>query len=196
MRRKRSRLAALSLVLTLLSMGNTLADESQLAIRPKLSSTWERQPDREQLAHQPSVPYRWAVYKNRTNEDLLSFATLTSESVGDLDLIYYSDAALEIFPDGNPVWTTHDANTKIESLAVDVVRDHGRRRPGGSMMLKYSFISKPQGQPNRMAQGRAWIDADTIVFVQHTSDRSARRLWLTRFASYANPTVMDCKQVW
>ncbi len=141
-------------------------DSKHLPAEPILGSDWEIQPDPKREAAQTIIPYRWSVFKNRKSSDLLSFATLTNDKVTDLE--FYTDTALEIFPEGKAVWTNPANSTTIVPLSVKtaIIRNG---LFAVDEVLTYCFISESPDRTNLMAQGEAWIQNRTLVFVQHTS---------------------------
>ena len=158
--------------ITLLSIcQHVVAEETgQFATLPRLDSVWELQPDPHRDAVQQQVPYRWCVFRNRETGDFLSFAALKSEAASEIELAKYADSAFEIFPNGQPVWTMPKEVGRIESLAHGVSERASSSTVNGEI-LHYCFVSDSPKTNSIMAHGRAWIQKETVFFIQHTSVR-------------------------
>jgi|SRR6056297_1277334 len=134
---------------------------------PELDSEWQLQESNADDVTSKTNPFRWVVFRNSENGDLLSFATFPrNDSETPLDRFF--DTALEIFPDGLAVWDHNTTRMKIEAITI-AIRERRlsirRRLP----VMGYSFVSEAATRPNLMANGRAWFERDYIIFVQHTS---------------------------
>lgn len=122
--------------------------------------------------------FHWVVLTNAETSDALSFASykLPLKPGGKQDLIYLSDPAREIFPDGDPVWPARDVHDlTITSIRNAVVKlDFWDRTRGRDQeALEYTFIQEQEHKrgTNRMAHGYAVVFDDVAVFVQHTSTK-------------------------
>ena len=120
--------------------------------------------------------FHWVVLTNAETPDALSFASyqLPLKPGGKQDLIYLSDTALEIFPDGDPVWPAHN----VQDLTISSIRNAvvkldfwDRTRGRDQEALEYTFIQEHRHGTNRMAHGYAVVFAEVAVFVQHTSTK-------------------------
>lgn len=134
---------------------------------PELDSEWQHQESNADEVTPKTNSFRWVVFRNSENGDLLSFATFPrNDSATPLDR--FSDTALEIFPDGRAVWDHNTTRMTIEAITISTRErrlSFRRRLP----VLEYSFVSEAATRPNLMANGRAWFEPDYIIFVQHTS---------------------------
>ena len=120
-------------------------------------------------------PWRWVVYTNAANGDLLSYAARRIEP-GQKDLITFTDTAREIFPAGLPVWSSEPKPTLITaSLRYGVTRlgliNARTKQDLSQEALEVSFVQAEEHGTNRLAHGYVLICDDVAVFVQHTSMR-------------------------
>lgn len=143
---------------------------AQFGTLPVLPPEWEVSPDDKQTSLTGKLPFSWIVFKNKATGDLLSFSCRPHESAA-LPIDRYSDTALEIFPRGLAVWTQSPQSAVIDVISMNV-SNRRHRSEVRIPTLEYCFTTDiPEGE-TLMAHGRAWFQGDTVVFVQHTSDRA------------------------
>ena len=168
----------LALVASVMSGSLSLAhDLPRFGTLPELGSEWQLQESSTDEATPELNPFRWVVFRNSKNGELLSFATYPrNDSATPLDR--FSDTALEIFPDGLAVWS-HDTTRMMIDVITISTRDRRLSTRRRIPVLEYSFVSEAATRPNLMANGRVWFGSDYVIFVQHTS------------ASPISPSVVD-----
>lgn len=138
-----------------------------IGILPGLDPEWEVQDDDKAVKPDSGLPFHWIVFRNKRTGDLLSFAARPPETGNKRSMEYWSDTALEIFPNGRPVWT----QSRIDSTnnATNNVLSIKASSSGNHELLEYCFVTETSGHKNTMSQGRVCVFRKGIVFVQHTS---------------------------
>lgn len=132
---------------------------------PHPGANWEVSADDQQAKPNSNLPFHWIVFRNKTSGDLLSFAARPPETGPKRGLEYWSDTALEIFPNGHPVWGQRGNESTTTVLNIKVVT---LKRQD---VLAYSFVSESAARENLMAHGCVWVCEKGVVFVQHTSTK-------------------------
>lgn len=134
-----------------------------IGMLPALDPGWEVQDDDKAVKPDSGLPFHWIVFRNKKTGDLLSLAARSPETGNKRSMEYWSDTALEIFPNGRPVWTqaSNDATNNVLSIEASTSENHE--------LLEYCFVTETSGRKDTMSQGRVCALRKGIVFVQHTS---------------------------
>ena len=142
-----------------------------IGMLPALDPEWEVQDDEKAVKPDSGLPFHWIVFRNKKTGDLLSFAARPPETGNKRSMEYWSDTALEIFPNGLPVWTqaSNDPTNNATNNATNNVLSIEASRSENHELLEYCFVTETSGRKNTMSQGRVCVFGKAIVFVQHTS---------------------------
>ena len=123
-----------------------------------------------------SFQWHWAVRTNVLTGDVLSFAAHPFTPGEIRELIYLSDTAREIFPDGFPSFFAAPQHSRTgHSIRNGVVKldlaDSTAKQHRSHEALEYTFVLEEETGANRMAHGYALVFDDVVVYLQHTSTR-------------------------
>ena len=138
----------------------------RFGVLPELDGDWKLHESNTKPLESETNPFRWIVFKNGTNGDLLSWATFPLKANSDRPLVLFSDTALEIFPDGLAVWDHNDTRMVIDAITISP-KERRLSSRSRTPVLEYAFISESMARPNLMAQGRAWFEPGYIIYIQH-----------------------------
>lgn len=127
-----------------------------------------------------SFQWHWIVRTNVLTGDVLSFAAHRFEPGEIRELIYLSDTAHEIFPDGYPSWVAGPQESRTgHSIGNGVVKlewtDAAAKQHRSHEALEYTFVLEEERGTNRMAHGYALVFGEVAVYVQHTSTKPITR---------------------
>jgi len=123
-----------------------------------------------------SFQWHWVILTNSQTADVLSYAAHRFETGEMRELIYLSDTAHEIFPAGDPTWTSspkphltgHPIRNRVTKLDLS---DSAAKRDLSQEALEYSFVQEEEHGTNRLAHGYALVFDDVAVYIQHTSTK-------------------------
>lgn len=134
-----------------------------IGMLPALDPNWEILSDDQAGKPGAGLPFHWVVFRNKKTGDLLSFAARPPETGDQRSMEYWSDTALEIFPNGRPVWTQGNIDLTNNVLSIEASSSENHE------LLEYCFVTETSGRKNTMSHGRVCVFRKGIVFVQHTS---------------------------
>ena len=134
-----------------------------LGVLPALDPNWEIQSDDQAGKPDAGLPFHWVVFRDKKTGDLLSFAACPPETGVQRSMEYWSDTALEIFPNGRPAWTQGHVGSTNNVLSIEASSSENHE------LLEYCFVTETSGRKNTMSHGRVCVFQKGIVFVQHTS---------------------------
>ncbi len=152
--------ACVMLLLTAAVSGQELRPIGML---PTLDPDWEILSDDQAGQPAEGLPFDWVVFRNKKTGDFLSFAARPPETGVQRSMEYWSDTALEIFPNGRPVWTQGHIDLTNNVLSIEASSSENHE------LLEYCFVTETSGRKNTMSHGRVCAFRKGIVFVQHTS---------------------------
>jgi hypothetical protein len=123
-----------------------------------------------------SFQWHWVILTNSETADVLSYAAHRLEPGESRELIHLSDTAHEIFPAGDPTWTSvpkphltgHPIRNRVTKLDLS---DSTAKRDLSQEALEYSFVQEEERGTNRLAHAYALVFDDVAVYIQHTSTK-------------------------